>query len=188
MSKKYIGLKVLGSLIVVVLFILIVNSFSRENTILLSERNRWQEKSRYLEENLRQIQNENRELKRILSPGQAGLIITDLQFEQLAIYETIPHHLTYQITLTVANQSDHPIAEGYGQLLLAFRLPGNLTWQRTTWCQAPHPSFKAGEVKTIHLSGEAPGTAGEEMLLIFSLNQQPGIVKRQILLSVLGID
>jgi hypothetical protein len=188
MSKKYIGLKALGSLLLVVLFILIINSFSRENTVLLSERNRWREKSIYLEDNLRQIQDENRELMRILDQGQAGLIITDLRFEQLTINKTSPHRLSYQITLTVANKADHPIAEGYGELMLAFRLPGNLSWQRTTWRQAPHPAFKAGEVKTIHLSGETPGTVGEEMLLIFSLNQQPGIVKRQILLSVLGID
>lgn len=183
MSKKYIGLKVIGSLIIVVLFILIINSFFRENAILLSERNTWQEKFMHLEENLRQVQDENRELKEILDQGQPGLILTDLNFEQLTLNKSIPQRLTYQIMLTVANQSNQTIAEGHGELMLAFRLPGNLTWQRTTWREALHPSFKAGEVKNILLSGEIQATAGEEMLLIFSLNQQPGIVKRQIRLT-----
>ena len=41
MSKKYRWLKITGMLLAVVLFFLIVNSFYRENSHLLAERNAW---------------------------------------------------------------------------------------------------------------------------------------------------
>ena len=183
MAKKYRWLRLTAILLMVVLFFLIVNSFRRENLSLLAERNTWQEKTVSLEEKVLQLQDEKQELKQFLNQGQPGLIVTNIDIEQLAFNKTIPSRLTYQLTLTIANQSPQSISEGSGELMLAFRLPGNPTFGRTTWRRAPHPSFRAGEVKIIPLAGEIQATPGEEMLLIFSINQQPGVAKRQVLLT-----
>lgn len=165
----------------VVLFFLIINGFFRENIRLLDERNTWQERAKELEEKEAQLLAEKTELEHILMPERPGLIITNLRFEPLAFRNT--HRLSYQLTLTIENRSNQPLPEGKGHLLLAFGPPGSSSFQRTSWQQATLPSFRPGEVKTILLPGETTAAPGEEMLLIFSIDQQPGVAKFQVQLT-----
>ncbi|MBA2132846.1 hypothetical protein [Capillibacterium thermochitinicola] len=178
MSKKYRWLKISGPLLAVILFFLTINSFFRENKYLLAERNAWQEKAMALEESYRQLQNENRELQNILDQGRPGLIITTLNFEPVAF--NTPNRLTYRVTIMVANRSSEAIPAGSGELLFAVRQSGNGVAFRTSWQRFPLPSFQPGEVKTLPLTGELAATPREELLLVVSLNDQPGVAKVEV--------
>ena len=165
----------------IILFFLIINSFFRENIRLLDERNAWQDKVKELEAKERKLQSKNQELEGILMPERPRLIIKDLRFEILDFTNT--RQLSYQLTLTIENRSNQPIPEGNAHLLLAFAPSGNSTFQRTSWRRVMIPPFQAGEVKTISLPGEITASPGEEMLLVISLDQQPGVAKFQIRLA-----
>ena len=69
MTRKYRWLKISGSLVVVVLFFLIINSFLHENMRLVDQNKAWQAKLEEREEK-DGIEAENKELERILMPGR----------------------------------------------------------------------------------------------------------------------
>lgn len=181
MSKKYPWLKISGSLLLVVLFFLVLNSFFRENIRLLDERNTWQEKVKELEAKAREFQAKNEELERILMPERRGLIVTDLRFETLTFNNN--HRLTYNLALTIENRLTQALPEGEAHLLLAFASSGVSTFQRISGQRVTIPPFRAGEVKTISFPGAIEATPGEEMLLVISLDQQPGVAKLQVRLA-----
>ena len=178
MSKKHRWLKITGPLLAVVLFFLIVNSFFRENNHLLAERNTWQEKAKTLEESYQQLQNENKELQQILDQGRPGLIIKALNFTPVGF--NAPSLLNYQLVITIANRSSQTIPAGSGELLFALRHPGADAFQRTSWRRIMLPLFQPGEVKTLSLAGELGANPREELLLMVSLKQQPGVAKVEV--------
>ena len=177
MSKKYHWLKISGSLVIVVLFFLILNSFFRENNQLLEERKIWEEKAKTLEDSLKMVQSEKQELERIIDQCQPGLIITTFDVATLAFTSTANNRLAYHLLLTIENRANKAIPESSGELLLAFHLPGANTPQRTTWRRIWLPSFQPGEVKTMPLTGEIAASPGEEILFIVNINHQPGVAK-----------
>lgn len=178
MSKKYRWLKLTGLLLLVVLFFLIINSFSRENNRLLAERNMWAEKAKALAESNQKLQNENRELQQVLDQGRPGLIIKTLDLTTLGF--KAPNRLTYQLTITVANRSDQSVPAGGGGLFFALRQPGTDTYGRTSWRRIQLPSFQPGEVKTLPVTGELAADPREELLLLASFDQQPGVAKVEV--------
>lgn len=178
MSKKYYWLKISGMLLAVVLFFLIVNSFYRENNHLLAERNAWQEKAKTLEESNQQLQNENKELQQVLDQGRPGLIIKALDFEPVGF--NAPNRLSYRLLITVANRTSQNIPAASGELLFALRHPGADAFQRTSWRRIALSAFQPEEVKTLSLEGELVAYPREELLLVVSLDQQPGVAKIQV--------
>ncbi|NLM38316.1 MAG: hypothetical protein GX202_09365 [Firmicutes bacterium] len=178
MSNKLRWLKISGPLLAVVLFFLTINSFFRENKNLLVEKNVWQEKAMALEDSYRQLQEENRELQHILDQGRPGLIITALQFEPVVFHT--PNRLAYQLSITVANRSSGAIPAGSGEMFFALRPPGADAFHRTSWQRFQLPPFQPGEEKTLPLTGELPASFREELLMVISLNRQPGVAKVEI--------
>lgn len=178
MSKKYRWLKITGPLLAVVLFFLIVNSFFRENYYLLAERNAWEEKAKTLEESYQKLQNENEELKQVLDQGRPGLIVTMLEFTPEGFHP--PNLLTYQLKIEVANWSSQAIPAGSGEVLFALRHPGADAFLRSSWRRIMLPPFQPEEVKTLSLAGELTANPWEELLLMVSLNQQPGVAKVEV--------
>lgn len=181
MSKKQRWIKILGSVLVVVLFFLIINSFFRENIRLLNECNTWQERAEELEAKAGELQAENERLARILMPEGPGLVINGLRLATLAFENN--HRLVYQLTLTVGNRSAQPLPAGKAQLLLAVAPAGSSTFQRFSGQEVAIPPFQAGEVKTLSLPGTITATPGEELLFVVSLNEQPGVAKLQVRLA-----
>ncbi|HEY8391870.1 MAG TPA: hypothetical protein VIL83_03990 [Capillibacterium sp.] len=178
MSKKHRWLKISGSVLVVVLFFLIINSFFRENIRLLNEGNTWRERAEELEARERALQTEKEKLEHILMPEGSGLVITGLRWTELAFENG--HRLSYELALTVDNRSERSLPAGKAHLILAFAPAGTSTFQRISGQEVALPPLQAGEEKTIAIPGAIPASPGEEMLCIVSLNEQPGVAKLQV--------
>ena len=72
-----------------------------------------------------------------------------------------------------------------GLLLLHLRAPGG-NHLRTTTRVVELPALEPGEVRTVDLSGRVAAQAHEILLAVLSLEQQPGIAKKEILLSTVA--
>ncbi|NLW56669.1 MAG: hypothetical protein GX050_08705 [Firmicutes bacterium] len=184
MSGKYRWLKIVGNLILITLCLIIVNGFFRENLRLLEERNLWQEKTMKLEEAVQELKTANEALT---ATRPDGVIIREFQAETVVFLPNGAQQLTYELTATVENTLAQPVPNTSGLLLFHLRAPGG-NQLRTTSRVVEIPALEPGEVKTLAFSGRISAQQRETLLVVFSLDQQPGIAKEVILLSGLAAN
>ncbi len=183
MSGKYRWLKILGNLLLVIICLIIVNGFFRENHRLLEERNLWQEKAMELEESLQELEKENAILAAV---RPSGVIIKDFQAPTVAFLPNETPQLEYKLTATIENTMAQRIPGGSGQLFFHLRAPGG-NQLRTISRVVEFPALEPGEVKTLTFSGRVPVQPRDTLLIFLNLEQQPGIAKKEISLSALAI-
>ncbi len=187
MPKKYRWLKLTIGIAAVVLFFIIINSFFRENSRLLEERNFWQEKTIAMQESLNDLKQIKEELQIKVAMLGEGLVIKEILVESLSFFPSEQGSLEYNLSITVGNSSSQVIPPASGFLLFAFQAPGGDKINRTSWRRFELPSFNSKEVKALHLSGKISAQPREEMLLIINLNNQPGLAKKMIVLPSLPV-
>jgi hypothetical protein len=172
---------------VLVLFFIIINGFFHENNRLLEERNFWQEKTIAMEESLNDLKQIKEELQLKIDEHDEGLVIKEVLIESLSFFPSEQGSLEYNLSITVENSSSQVIPPANGFLFFAFQTPGGDKIIRTSWRRCELPSFNSKEVKVLHLSGKISAQPREEMLLIVNLNNQPGLIKKRIVLPSLPI-
>lgn len=177
----------MGSLILITLCLIIVNGFYRENLRLLEERNSWQEKTTVLEGSLNELKTENQAFQQMMAARPSGVCINDLQVATVAFIPNDAHRLDYKLTVTVENTSAQPTPKAAGLFLFIFRAPGgNLL--RTSSRVVEIPPLNSGEVKTLTFSGRVSAQPSETMLVVLSLDHQPGLAKEELLLPDLVVN
>lgn len=162
-ARAKIGLIVLF----VLLFLLIINQFFRENRLLLEERNNWRDKAALFAERLDRLEAE--EKLSAAGKGDAGRRELSLQGLEVVTLTLLPEdQVNYTFSVIIKNRSTRRIQPDGGVLFLFTLAPGGEI-SGTDWQNVKLPFLAAGEVKELLVSGELIVKDGEELIAYFDL-------------------
>ena len=154
-----------GIFLFLLLFLLIINGFFRENRLLLEERNNWREKAVLLAERLDRL-----ETVEGLSPfGDTGRRELSLQRMEAVSLAFLPENrVNYTFSVLVKNHSTRRFKPAVGFLVLLTLAPGGEV-SGADWRIVELPALAAGEAKEILVNGELSVEDGEELTAYFDL-------------------